>query len=171
MSNIILLLVTLSMISVFGTSNLEGIIARGQQSLLYSNKANVAIDESSVNQDRQSLLSNHQLSEPQRYEVDNKILQSKKYHSRHKLDAQNKDKAAARGWMIAFIFTLVGAIVFIIYYRKCKLKWQLQMMNCNDECEQSLNNTLDANTPLLDDALPVLISNGAPNGYNDKAVL
>jgi len=162
------------MITVYGTANLERLIPRGSQSLLYSNDNNEQ-EQEKVNIHGQSLISNHQLHSPQIYQPldinhdNNKMLQSKKYHSRHKLDAKNKNAAAAaRGWMIAFIFTLVGLIVFIIYYRRCKLKWQLQMLHCNDECEQSLNNSAaDCNTPLLDDALPVLIS----NGYNDKAVL
>lgn len=139
------------MVTVFGTANLEGIISRGQQSLLYNSDINV----------------NGEFNKPERYEIDNKMLQSKKYHTRHTLDATNKDKAAARGWMIAFIFTFIGLIVFIVYYKRCKLKWQLQMLQCNDECEQSLNDATDCNTPLLDDTLPILIS----NGYNDKAVL
>ena len=170
-----LILFTISITASHGVTILEGSIY-GQQSLSYH------IDANEVNQpllpqeqyvNGRSPISNHQRTSPRLYSpiVDdnaNRMLQSKKYH-RRKLNAKNKDKAAARGWMIAFLFTFIGLIIFIVYYRRCKLKWQLQMLQCNDECEESLNDAIGCNTPLLDDALPVLISNGYHN--DNKAVL
>ena len=53
---------------------------------------------------------------------------------------------------IVIIFVFIAVVIFIIYYRKCKLSIQMQQMNQMNQMEHEL-------TPLLDNSLPMTIKN------------
>ena len=80
--------------------------------------------------------------------------------SHRTVNSSNYDNSTA--WIIVLLFVIFGLVTFFIFYIQCKMKWQLQMLAANDD-DQGLP-SVDSSTPLLDDALPILIKTGKADG-------